>query len=242
MKAPRATNSSKSDSVVLNVAGAPSIISNVEGMLDGASAVKLAVGYLFVEGLTPLISSLAQIPKTELLIGNVVNRLTDEQIRRAGNPHESQALSEEDILANYRIDRNRAAAETALNLRQTFQKLPQNSATSAVVVGLAQLILGGRLHVRLSTQCRLHAKVSLVEYPDDHKYSPGRAIVGTTNITMPVTKTIECPVADIDVLVEGKQNCDAVNAWFESHWSEAQDFHRELFDELGRAWPLAATS
>ena len=230
------------EAVVLNSLTTPDITTVVGELVCGATLVRLGVGYLFVEGLGPLIERLTEIPRTELLIGNVVNRLTDEQIRKAGSDLDTSAQSDEDILANYRMDRNRAAIETALNLRQTLASLPHTSATSSVVVGLAQLILGGRLHVRLSSKCRLHAKVTMASYPDGHAYAPGRAIVGTSNITLPTQISPGAPMPDIDVLVGGASNYQAVTRWFESHWDQAQDFHRELFDELGRAWPLAATS
>ncbi len=47
----------------------------------GAESARLAVGYLFLDGLVPLRAQIERLECLEILIGNVVNRLTEEQVR-----------------------------------------------------------------------------------------------------------------------------------------------------------------
>jgi len=213
-------------------------------LTDGGETLSLAVGYLFLEGLAPLAPRLSKFGKVQLLIGNVVNRLTEEQIQE-GRLDRSGAASpvEDDMFARgLRDERDRAAVETALNLRKTIESLPRNRANRLLVIELATLIAKGTVHVRLLTTRRLHAKAAFVSYPPGHLRWPGAGIVGSSNLTLAASRagTLDRSrwSADLDVQVEGAENYSFLSEWFGAHWAEAQDFQKELFDELGQAWPL----
>jgi hypothetical protein len=225
--------------IVENSARRP-LSATVGSLLEDAEHVRLAVGYLFVEGLVPLIGVLDAAPCVDLMIGNVVNRLTDEQLRESGVLPAIAGSGDEEFAANFRDARNRAATETALNLRETIGKLQHSSQNRDLLIAMANWIATGKLRVRLSTRYRLHAKVTIAEYRQGHPNAPGRAIMGTSNVTMPLASSALSAASNLDVLLQGKHNCDRLIAWFEHHWSEAQDFHRELFDVLGQTWPLGS--
>ena len=228
-----------SPSIMLSAGEDHPIAEAIQSVLDGADSARLAVGYLFVEGLSPLVDSLSNVRRIDLLIGNVVNRYTDEQLRESGILPAALQESDEAFAAKFRDARNRAATETALNLRGTIRALDHTDENRDVLLSLADWIASGRLRVRLSTQHRLHAKVTLAGYPANHRDAPGRAIVGTSNFTLPLMATAASAASNIDVLLQGKQNYDQLTAWFDRHWADAQDFQRELFEVLGQAWPLA---
>ena len=57
------------------------LVDRVRELLDGAVTARFAVGYLFLDGLAPLCTRVEQVRDIELLLGNVVNRLTEEQMR-----------------------------------------------------------------------------------------------------------------------------------------------------------------
>ncbi len=232
---------SDASEIVENSAARP-LSETIRCLLSGAQTVRFAVGYLFVEGLAPLVDELFQVQRTQLLIGNVVNRLTDEQIRESGILTSASTVSLEEFAANYREARNRAATETALNLRHTIHALPRTEENRSLLISLAQLIAGGRLQIRLYTQNRLHAKVTIASYAAGHADAPGAAIVGTSNFSLPVEVTQAAAPSNLDVLLKGAANHKHLTAWFDSHWAEAQDFQKELFEELGRAWPLAESN
>ena len=72
----------------------------------GAVGARLAVGYLFLEGLSPLREQIARLESLEILIGNVVNRLTEEQVREEAAARsrggEAWVRSGEDVAATLR--------------------------------------------------------------------------------------------------------------------------------------------
>jgi hypothetical protein len=214
-----------------------SVAETLAGLCVGARTMSLAVGYLFVEGLGPLLPQLETLERVELLIGNVVNRLTEEQMREE-QAQRTETPSDDTMFAHLlREERDRAALETALNIRRTLEAMPRTEENGNLLLALAALIAEGRLLVRLLTSRRLHAKVALTTYPDTDARAPGIGIVGSSNITLPPSQTVAAP-ADLDVQVEGAANITRLKDWFGAHWAEGQDFQKELFEELGRAWPL----
>lgn len=212
-------------------------------MAAGAVGARLAVGYLFLDGLHPLQAQIERLESLEILIGNVVNRLTEEQVREEAAARtrggEAWVQGREDVTATLRESHGRAAAETVLNLRATLAALPRTAANQAVLLTLARRVAQGNLRVRLYTQGRIHAKVTLMTYPDGHPEAPGMAIVGSSNLTLGG----EAHPTELNVVLRDDESVAALEAWFRRLWDVSQDFHRELFDELGQCWafhPLTA--
>lgn len=206
-------------------------------MEAGARGARLAVGYLFLGGLAPLRAQIERLDSVEILIGNVVNRLTVEQVlEEAGRARggESEMQGREDVAATLRDSHDRAAAETALSLRETLAALPQTSENRTLLVALARRVAQGHLRVRLYTLGRIHAKVTLLEYPEGHAEAPGVAVVGSSNLTLGG----EVHPTELNIVVRDVESLAALDAWFGRLWEVSQDFHRELFDELGRSWAL----
>jgi hypothetical protein len=86
----------------------------LDALLDGANRAHLAVGYFFLEGLAPLQKRVEQLESLEILIGNVINRLTEEQVREEAKANirggESCVRGQEEVAATLRETRDRAAA------------------------------------------------------------------------------------------------------------------------------------
>ena len=202
----------------------------------GAVGARLAVGYLFLDGLAPLRAQIERLESLEILIGNVVNRLTEEQVREEWTARsrggEDLVRGGEDVAATLRDDHDRAAAETALNLRATLAALPRTAENRALLMTLAGRVARGHLRVRLYTLGRIHAKVTLLGYPEGHPEAPGVAIVGSSNLTLGG----EAHPTELNIVLRDGESLDALGAWFERLWDVSQDFHRELFDELGQCW------
>ena len=203
----------------------------------GATGARLAVGYLFLDGLAPLRESLARLESLDILIGNVVNRLTDEQVREeAARTRSGDAWvpGGEDVAETLRDSHARAAAETALSLRGTLAALAQTPEHRALLLTLARCVAQGSLRVRLYTGGRIHAKVALIRYPETHAEAGGLAIVGSSNLTLGG----EAHPTELNVVVHDPESMAALDAWYSRLWGASQDFHRELFDELGQCWAL----
>ena len=208
----------------------------------GAVGARLAVGYLFLDGLVPLREEIGRLDSLEILIGNVVNRLTEEQVREeAAARHrggEEWVKTQEDIASTLRESHDLTSAMTALNLRNTLEALPHTKENQALLLTLARQVAQGSLRVRLYTHGRIHAKVTLIEYPEDHLLAPGRAVVGSSNLTLGG----EGHPTELNVSLNDCDSLASLNVWYQRLWDVSQDFHRVLFDELGQCWafqPLA---
>lgn len=201
----------------------------------GARGARLAVGYLFLDGLAPLRAQIERLDSVEILIGNVVNRLTVEQVlEEAGQARggEAEMQGRGDVAATLRDSHDRAAAETALSLRATLAALPPTAENRALLMTLARRVAQGHLRVRLYTRGRIHAKVTLLAYPEGHPEAPGVAVVGSSNLTLGG----EAHPTELNVVVRDGESLAALHSWFGRLWEVSQDFHRELFDELGQSW------
>ena len=145
---------------------------------------------------------------------------------------DARVRSGEDVAESLRDSHDRASAETALNLRATLAALPRTADNQAILLTVAQRIAGGHLRVRLYTRGRIHAKVTLVEYPPGHRNAPGLAVVGSSNLTLGG----EAHPTELNVALRDPESVAALEGWFAGLWGVSQDFHRELFDELGQCW------
>lgn len=205
-----------------------------EYLNGGAVRARLAVGYLFFDGLVPLRAQIERLEVVEILIGNVVNRLTREQVqeeaesRRRGG--EAGVRDQEDVAATLRETHDRATVETALNLRETLASLDRTPEMQALILTLAECVARGSLKMRLYTQGRIHAKVTLIEYPAGGASSI--AIVGSSNLTLGG----EAHPTELNIALSDTSSVKALDDWYRRLWGGSQDFHREMFTELGQCW------
>jgi hypothetical protein len=222
----------------------PRLAERMRDLLEGATSAQFAVGYLFLDGLVPLTQRIAQIESLEILIGNVVNRLTEEQIREEGEARlrggEGWVREQEDLASTMRTSRDRALTETTLNLRRTLAAVPRTPEVRTLILTLAQRIADGGLKVRLYTEGRIHAKLALVTYPIRRhngnltEEAAHLAVVGSGNLTLgaPAHPT------ELNVILRDPESVKSLCVWYQALWDVSQDYHRELFDELGLSWAL----
>lgn len=207
-------------------------------MANHAVAARFAVGYLFLDGLAPLREQIENLEEVQFLIGNVVNRLTEEQVQEelaARLPGgDTTARGQEDFTAPLREAHARAARVTAMNLRRTLEEMESSPDARALLLTLARRIADGGLKVRLYTHGRIHAKIALVDYPVQEGQPSCIAVVGSSNLTLGAP----APPTEMNVIVRDRESTEALAQWYQGLWDQSQDFHRELFDELGQCWAL----
>ena len=205
---------------------------------EGATGARFAVGYLFLEGLAPLREEIARLDEVQIVIGNVVNRLTDEQIReeadarrRVGEtPLGSMVRDQEDLAAGLRETHSQASALTGLNLRRTLAEMEHSAENRTLLLTIARRIAGGHFKVRVYTQGRIHAKLTLLTYPQGRQL----AVVGSSNLTL---AGLGHPT-EMNVIVRDDADVAELAAWYQEIWEAAQDFQRELFEEIGQCWVM----
>ncbi len=88
--------------------------------------------------------------------------------------------------------------------------------------------------MRLYTQGRIHAKLALIGYPPG--FGPGVAVVGSSNLTLGGA----AHPTELNVALSDAQSVAALEQWYGQLWDLSQDFHRELFAELGQSWAFEA--
>ena len=214
---------------------------------DGASIARFAVGNLFLDGLIPLRPHFLRLDEIYFLIGNVVNRLSERRIREETDSRARGGADlvrdQADVASTLRMEHDRFSVETSLNLRNTIAGMRRDDETRALLLTLAARIADGGLKVRLYPRGRIHAKVALVSYPSiinecgirsSHAPSRDVAIVGSSNLTLAASPQ----PTEMNIVVRSGEALDDLNRWYTGLWDQGQDFHRELFDELGQSWAL----
>lgn len=216
------------------------LLEQVQQILPGSKSAKFAVGYFFLSGLTAVEDVLANVEQLYLLIGNTSNRETIEQIAegyqrlaQVQSTIEAQAYpTKRDIASELRQSRERVA--------ETVATMPQDVANESIVNTLVRLIEEERLHVRVYTKGRLHAKAYIFDYAPifDASGKPipraehGISIVGSSNFTLAgISHNTE-----LNVLVHGNSNHAELHSWFDQLWEEAEEFAPVLMDELNHSW------
>lgn len=209
------------------------LVDHIKHILVNADSAKLAVGYFFLSGLEAIESQLISVNIIRLLIGNTSSRETIEQIVEGYHRLELvEATQERERYLNQTIQKQRAEV-TAVNIRQSIERMDQTDATQKLVHDLVRMIQEKRLQVKVYTKGRLHSKAYIFDYKKDGRYENGIAIVGSSNLTLSgLTHNTE-----LNVVVQGNENHAKLTEWFETLWADAQDFDELLMAELKNAWP-----
>lgn len=219
------------------------LIEHIRRILPTTQAGKFAVGYFFLSGLESVADVLENVGELRLLIGNTSNRDTIEQIAEGYRRLEQVRNAAEDIAYPKRVEMEQAAEETVVNIGETAALMDQTDEAEQLAGTLVRLIEEDRLHVRVYTKGRLHAKAYIFDYgpiydaqgrPQPREES-GIAIVGSSNFTLSGVTTN----TELNVLVHGNTNHAELTRWFGDLWAEAQDFEEHLIRELRQSWPLA---
>lgn len=219
------------------------LVDHINRILDSTQAARFAVGYFFISGLESIADKLSGVKELRLLIGNVTNHDTIEQLAEGYGRLDMVGDAAEAQVYPKRTEIRRMVDEAAKNLRNTIEMMEQTDATECMLSTLASMIEERRLKVRIYTKGRLHAKAYVFDYgqvfdkdgkPVD-RHEKGIAIVGSSNLTLSgVTHNTE-----FNVVVQGNDNHAELVRWFEDLWAEAQDFDPALMEEISQSWAMA---
>lgn len=246
------TAAATTDALFADPAASPDVLPGGEPLLarvraeagvPGTTAIRLALGYLFVPGMASLLPALEASTASEihLLIGNTAGTLTDEQqvaladaATRAGGPSDARS-PDQDVARGARTARARVTLETARALRENLAHLsPGDTHAQNGLLILARLASAGRLRVRVYTGGRLHAKAYLFSRTPP---TASVALVGSSNLSLPQNGN----PTELNVVVRFPAVAD-VETWFNFLWDGAQDFTRDLLREvLSLPLPAPAT-
>src|SRR5690348_9300588 len=140
------------------------LIDHINRILSSTEMARFAVGYFFLSGLTCVAERLAGVKQLKLLIGNTTNRETLEQMAEGYQRLEMVADTVEAQTYTKRTEAKRMAGATAENLRTSVELMDQTDDGEALVKILVRMIEEKRLHVRVYTKGRMHAKAYIFDY------------------------------------------------------------------------------
>src|ERR1041385_2458416 len=106
--------------------------------------------------------------------------------------------------------------------------MEQTDEAQQLVCVLARMIEEGRVHVRVYTKGRLHAKAYIFDYKQDGRYEKGIAITGSSNFTLSGLSHN----TELNIVVHGNENHAALTHWFGELWEESEDFDEALVREM----------
>ena len=204
----------------------------INNLLADSIRAHFAVGYFFLSGFQAIAARIPHLDQLRLLIGNVTNRQTVEQLAE-GYHHlaTTQRAVRRERMASAQAPRIRA--ETAGSIQTTLELMDQTDDVQALVLSLAGLIAQGKIQVRVYTRGRLHAKAYIFDFdPARIRAQTGAAIIGSSNLSLGgVTHNTE-----LNIRVFGDGNHAELTRWFNELWDEAEDFDEDLMRELRRSW------
>jgi len=210
----------------------------IKAFLADSIRAHFAVGYFFLSGFQAIAEHIPHLDQLRLLIGNVTNRQTVEQLAE-GYHHLAtvQRAVRRQRMAGAQASRIRT--ETAASIQATLELMDQTDDAQALALSLAGLIAQGVVQVRVYTRGRLHAKAYLFDFdPARIHAQTGAAIVGSSNLSLGgVTHNTE-----LNVRVFGDGNHAELSRWFNGLWDEAEDFDETLIHELRRSWAASQVS
>ena len=204
----------------------------INNFLADSIRAHFAVGYFFLSGFQAIAQHIPHLDQLRLLIGNVTNRQTIEQLAE-GYHHLATTQRAVRRQRMPGVQSPRIRAETAESIQATLELLDQTDDAQNLVLSLAGLIAQGIVQAKVYTRGRLHAKAYLFDFdPARIRAQTGAAIVGSSNLSLGgVTHNTE-----LNVRVFGDGNHAQLSLWFNELWDEAEDFDEDLIHELRRSW------
>lgn len=219
------------------------LVDKINCILETSEAAHFAVGYFFISGFTAIGDRLNHVKQLRLLIGNTSNRETIEQI--AQGYKRLELISDRLEAESYpkRSERRQITEETAANVRSSIELIDQTDEAQILINNLVRMIEEKRLEVKVYTKGILHAKAYIFDYGkvyDDRgrevaRTENGVAVVGSSNLSL---SGIEHNT-ELNVMVHGNDNHEALTNWFEELWDEAEDFDEALMEEMKQSWAVS---
>lgn len=213
---------------------------HIRKILLSSQKAYFAVGYLFLSGLKPFYKEFEKLKELRLLIGNTTDKDTIETLVEGYGSISPVNEEIERWAYRKRTDRRGIKAQTKIHLRHQISAMDQSREDEELIRTIVGLIKGGRLKVRIYTKGRLHAKAYIFDYGPIYtrngkripREENGIAIVGSSNLSLSgLTHNTE-----LNVIVHGNDNHEALKGWFEQLWDEAEEFTPDLMEELSNSW------
>ncbi|MCK4732980.1 MAG: hypothetical protein KAT65_11040, partial [Methanophagales archaeon] len=209
------------------------LLEHVKSLLRDSVSAKFAVGYFFTSGLAPLMNEVQNLKEFKILIGNISNKRTIEQLAEA---HMNLVTAKQELnrqLFTNPSKRKYVVSETKKGIRTSLSLIDQTDDNERMIRLLKELIEEKMLKIRIYTLGRLHSKAYIFDYPEDH-HDKGNAIIGSSNLSLGGLSDN----TELNALIPGIGNHEKLTAWFNALWDKSEEFRGELMEELKHSWAL----
>ena len=142
------------------------LAASVKPLLSESERAKFAVGYFFISGFKFIADELEKISELKLLVGNVSDSRTIEQLAETHSAVQLLERTRKREFANQK-DREAALDDASAAIRTRIEQLSQTDEDERIINLLVRLIEAKRFIMRVYTKSRLHAKAYIFDYPAD---------------------------------------------------------------------------
>lgn len=215
----------------------------IQLQLNETVKAKIAVGYFFISGLTTIQEQLRrknedgtyQIKDIRLLIGNTTNRQTIEELAQGYRLFNKIEKELEKLQRPGSAEKRIEKQQTISEVRNVIGELDQSNANEDLIQMLYEMIVEGRLQVKVYVKSKLHAKAYIFDFIHPQPNSRGIAIVGSSNFSLAgLTNNTELNV----YVHDNGENHQALTDWFNELWDESEDFNESMLEELKESWAV----
>lgn len=209
----------------------------IQNILPETNIAKFAVGYFFISGFETLKNEISQLDELYILMGNVTDSKTVEQLAQGYYRLEiikNEVQTQKFQTTSQKIERKDKLSEKIV---ETISYMDQSDDNEEYLSELVKMIEENRLHIRIYTKGTFHAKAYLFGLKNQ-KVLKGYALVGSSNLSM---SGIEHNT-ELNLLVPNREIYEGLNEWFDEVWSEAADFDSNLLDVIKKSWALNQVS
>ena len=209
----------------------------INSVLTATEEAKFAVGYLFLSGFNEIICNISHLKELKLIIGSVSDTKTLEEIAE-GVARRDELEEAVDKLKYQKASKKKEIIGTLkTKIGHNIGGLEQSAENENMLLSLKDLIVSGKVKIKLFTKQRLHSKAYLFKYRKEaaeQTRSEGIAIVGSSNLTLSGFKHS----TELNVIVRGNENFNELDNWFEGLWEESEPFKKELLSSIDESWAL----
>lgn len=205
----------------------------IKKFLPNTSIAKFAVGYFFISGFNVIREELSKLDKLYILMGNISDSKTLEQIAQGYCKLEQMQNMVRDQKYQNVSQISEKKKVLSDNIEETVSFMDQTDENEGYLSDLVKMIEEQRLHVRVYAKGVLHAKAYLFTLRDQSIFK-GYALVGSSNLSL---SGIEHNT-ELNLFVHEKTIFEGLEAWFEELWNESTDFDLDITNVLKKSWAL----
>jgi len=205
--------------------------------IKATKEAKFAVGYLFLSGFNEIVSNISHLKELKLIVGAVSNTKTLEEIAEGVARKNELEEAAERLKYQKPAEKKEIVNTLKTKIGRSIGGLEQSEENECMLLSLKDLIVSGKVKVRLYTKQRLHSKAYLFLYQKEaaeQSRSEGIAIVGSSNLTLSGFKHS----TELNVIVRGNENFKELENWFQEVWEESEPFKTELLSSIEESWAL----